>query len=290
MPRSKRSTQRRAPDRSAPRPFHVGGLTLDYVGENITEDLLLPGHVAAALSGRSGEPLLPPEPKQRFTPPARSAILEASEYQPGQAVQLGQRGYRLVVFQYRFDGSPAGHQHSAGSYVGGLPQEFRAADGQYQTFTTGPGCGLVVETVTVFTYDGKVGTGQGSAPIRVPGLSPLGPSPNYVLIGSTGKHPDNHYGTADVNQRLVALANEYRARTGDRLYLNDMSLAYGGQFDIAGTWTAPHAEHRNGRSADIAATSETLKHEAVFLEILRKHTTNYILEGTGTARHYHVRL
>jgi hypothetical protein len=89
---------------------------------------------------------------------------------------------------------------------------------------------------------------------------------------------------------LRLIAQEYRQRTGERLYFNDMSLPPGGIFDINSTWAPPHIEHRNGASIDISAVpGTTMNQEQVFLEILKKYTSNHILEGAGPSRHYHVR-
>jgi len=75
---------------------------------------------------------------------------------------------------------------------------------------------------------------------------------NYDLIGVTDTHSDNHYGTVSMNGSLVSLADSYaNAFPGQRLAYNDMSLEYGGLFDINGTWAPPHSSHRFGVDADL---------------------------------------
>jgi hypothetical protein len=48
------------------------------------------------------------------------------------------------------------------------------------------------------------------------------------------------------------MANKWVDSLGhDPLYINDISLAYGGLFDVAGNWRPEHSEHREGLDADI---------------------------------------
>ena len=233
-----------------------------------------------------------PKDGEHFVAPDFVATLAGPDFSPGQSTPIGQRGYRLVIFQYRFDGVPAGHTGShSGDYTNGLPAEWRAGDGEYRTVTLGPVCGRVNERITVYTYDNKVGVAEGSARVLVAEFQAIGSSSDYVLIGETTHHPggSNHYGTPGTNSSLSSIAQEYRSKTGDRLYINDQSLTWGGLFDISGQWSPPHAEHRDGKKADISATSETLKHEETFVEILKKYTSDYLIEGSGASRHYHAR-
>lgn len=275
--------------RNSPRKKELIGLGTSYIGENIVDDLFVSGDIITALTGSKPQ-AAPADDKAPFIAPSIFARVATTDVAPGQTASIGQKGYQLVIFQYSFNGGPGGHSSGhSGNYTNGLPAEWRAGDGQYQTITIGPTCGIVTESITVYTYDGQTGSGAGDARVIIPGLQELGPSPDYALIGQTGRHPSNHWATPAAAQSLQAIAREYRQATGDRLYLNDMSLSLGGLFDIGGQWGPPHHEHRDGRQVDIAATPETLRHEAKFVEVLRRHTTNYIIEGAGNSRHYHAR-
>lgn len=43
------------------------------------------------------------------------------------------------------------------------------------------------------------------------------------------------------------------------VYYNDMSLPYGGLFDIRGDWRNPHITHRNGNIVDMVVGDDTLR-------------------------------
>ncbi|MBI4823996.1 MAG: hypothetical protein HY805_07200 [Nitrospirae bacterium] len=101
-----------------------------------------------------------------------------------------------------------------------------------------------------------------SIDVKVKGLYPM-PGGNYRLTGQTTFHPVNHYGTyyTVVNTRLIA--EDFYEQSKATLGINDMSLIWGGGFDIYGRWlediTSPkcrqkgygHCSHRKGTSVDI---------------------------------------
>ena len=89
-------------------------------------------------------------------------------------------------------------------------------------------------------------------------LEELGEGEGYTLTGDREPHPSNHWGVpaflagARNVARLFAL--EY---PGQALRYNDVSLQYGGVFDVATAtaagydWTPPHRTHRLGTNMDI---------------------------------------
>jgi hypothetical protein len=100
----------------------------------------------------------------------------------------------------------------------------------------------------------------------VKGLSRLvDNSSRFDLVGGTCQHhgpgspagcsqtPDNNHYTAQiVRDSLPLIANAWVDSLGQTmLFINDMSLPYGGLFDISGQWRPSHAEHREGLDADI---------------------------------------
>jgi len=102
----------------------------------------------------------------------------------------------------------------------------------------------------------------------VPGLVGLSPGNHYVLVGTpndydqtddpcqhnrpTSMHYGNHYGVRGLVQHLQAIADGYDSLyPGIRLRINDMSLVWGGHFDINNNWQGDHAEHRIGWNADV---------------------------------------
>ncbi len=66
------------------------------------------------------------------------------------------------------------------------------------------------------------------------------------------EHPAAFYGRPELIEKVRRLAEAFRERWGAILTITDMSLPWGGLFDIHETWAPPHARHRNGRSVDIS--------------------------------------
>jgi hypothetical protein len=113
-------------------------------------------------------------------------------------------------------------------------------------------------TITAGSLDPSIPATNGTADltILVDGLKPLpallGPLVgSYRLTGANTKHPLNHYGTPYTNFAVDEWASSYQLFTGYSLGINDMSLAWGGLFDIDGNWLEPHILHRTGNSVDI---------------------------------------
>jgi len=108
---------------------------------------------------------------------------------------------------------------------------------------------------------------------RVPDLELLPERDSYVRVGGTDEHrgpPDfiedrNHYGTATLIEDVTAIADSFAVEyENHRLRINDMSLPFGGAFDINGNWEQDviepncrqpgfgHCGHRRGQNADIS--------------------------------------
>lgn len=98
--------------------------------------------------------------------------------------------------------------------------------------------------------------------IGIRDLIPLPTNNNYVLIPNRDtNHPDNHYMTYDAQNKLMQLADFYRARfpRNPLLHINDASLERGGLFDIDNNWSylpKGHKAHRRGESTDIRANPD----------------------------------
>ncbi|MBI5197218.1 MAG: hypothetical protein HZA19_01270 [Nitrospirae bacterium] len=78
--------------------------------------------------------------------------------------------------------------------------------------------------------------------------------PYVVARGGTGTHPEGTYGTSKTLTRLQAIADAYFEFTDRKLSVNDLSLPWGGLFDINNNWLPPHQTHRFGTDADINRT------------------------------------
>ena len=111
------------------------------------------------------------------------------------------------------------------------------------------------------TVDGSRDTKQ--LMVKVVGLARF-TSTAAVPTGITPAHLSTQWATVELNRRLLAIADAYWQTTLKVLYINDMSLPWGGVFDIcltgieaascsvASPWKAPHHYHRWGRSVDIS--------------------------------------
>jgi hypothetical protein len=106
-------------------------------------------------------------------------------------------------------------------------------------------------------------------PYHINGLVELLDGDDYIKNAPINNHvAHNQYGTPEMNRRLQNLASAVRTQYHDnnsegnyyvRISFNDLSLEYGGIFDVRGdwdchendTWQAGHLGHRLGRSADL---------------------------------------
>jgi hypothetical protein len=104
--------------------------------------------------------------------------------------------------------------------------------------------------------------------VRIPGLVKLPAGPNYELVGApqnhagtndpcrgappSSKHNKNHYGTPQMITDIQEIARRFSIEySGLKLRINDISLEYGGLFDVGNNWNPPHSGHRLGNNTDI---------------------------------------
>jgi hypothetical protein len=114
----------------------------------------------------------------------------------------------------------------------------------------------------------------------------------YKLVGQTGIHPLNHYGTSKTLSTLRQLADSAFAYSKWILQYNDISLMCGGPFDVGKTkrWDTPHETHREGRNVDMRPTS--VSGDEVTLKWLRNlvRTNDWgrvLEEAEGEPWHHH---
>lgn len=91
--------------------------------------------------------------------------------------------------------------------------------------------------------------------VRVPELFELPDAIYYKRIGQTHFHLSNHWGTASVIDHLQAIAMAwFLEHTNEHIIMyNDISLEYGGMFDVNGQWNtnSGHKSHRIGTDVDV---------------------------------------
>lgn len=153
--------------------------------------------------------------------------------------------------------------------------------------------------ITVRCVNQNCGQTTGTVWVGYKDLRPLPPSPNYVLVGATSTHSNNHYLTDAAITKLNELVASYRVKfpNDPLLHLNDASLERGGVFDIKTQtpWTHPHREHRRGTVIDIRANDAPgaipLTNHEIFIELANRMGANARLHSSGTSnQHFHVRL
>jgi hypothetical protein len=107
----------------------------------------------------------------------------------------------------------------------------------------------------VGTVDGETAEDEKTIDVQIPGLVPLQGSSLYFLTGNTSpqgmRHPDNHHARPSTIVIMQKIALLFFQATNARLGVNDMSIEWGGIFDIDGNWSPPHCTHRDGVDADI---------------------------------------
>ncbi len=134
--------------------------------------------------------------------------------------------------------------------------------------------------------------------VQVQGLLEMEGGQNYYLDwtypGEQDYHPVNHYGSQKLIDSLVTVANEYKTAFPDsgRLIFQDMSLPWGGVFDLNYDWKEPHYGHTIGADADINRAAVPQENRQRLLEIMCGLTPGVFLERDipGEPPHYHLRV
>lgn len=112
------------------------------------------------------------------------------------------------------------------------------------------------EVITAVVSTGSVSSSvRDTLTIMISGLVELLETGSIDTVGVDANHPDTHWGTQTMVDRLRLLGDSLQGHFSIRLRVNDMSLRGGGLLDINEDWRQPHAEHRDGRSADLRTES-----------------------------------
>lgn len=125
-------------------------------------------------------------------------------------------------------------------------------------------------------------------------LDALPPYYSYQLVGETGSHPTNHYGTFSAVVRVQEICTEfYNATGGLRAGVNDMSLPLGGLFDIGppngNFWQSPHTLHRRGLNADMPFQYlGTLEQREMFRQIASAKNGSPEAHPPNAPNHWHL--
>ena len=118
---------------------------------------------------------------------------------------------------------------------------------------------------------------------------------NYTLTGEKPWHPAafNHYGIPLAVSSVPQICNAYIAMYpgATKPEINDMSLPYGGKFDVDHDWStsnANHGEHRVGRNVDFETVGIPTSRWEALNEIFFNNNVISVNNETA-AGHWHLR-
>ncbi len=126
--------------------------------------------------------------------------------------------------------------------------------------------------------------------IMVPGLQELPASSFYVSngpnAGANTLHPFNHYATTTTVDALISLASQWNsAHPGaNKLVFNDMSLKWGGLFDVYGNWRGSHSNHSFGTAIDVSKRCIKKSSRAAFIRLIDSLGFSMLSECNGRAK------
>jgi hypothetical protein len=90
--------------------------------------------------------------------------------------------------------------------------------------------------------------------------------------GNNPYHPNPYayYARQEMVNALMQLAKDYyedQSTKEQKLRFKDMSLEWGGLFDLDGNWTCSHVRHRTGKSVDVGTTTTKIEGEQRFARL-----------------------
>ena len=172
------------------------------------------------------------------------------------------------------------------------------AQGRFQTqFTASHFGGDIDIVVTV----GDLSASR-TIQVRVPYLYLVSEGEGYWMVGSKPIHPTGWYATYSVRGNLRSIAREYKRfyyseespqPADDRLAYNDMSLIFGGKFELNGKWCVPntrdchHHNHRFGTHVDISDHNVPTARIAQLESIFRQYGASRV-SHEAAKNHWHV--
>lgn len=144
-------------------------------------------------------------------------------------------------------------------YVHVAPVNYAAAVKVLGTFTKSPPGKPLNPTLTHFLE------------LRTPGIGPMPPNDRlYKLTGATAAHPENHYGSAVTIDALTALAGKWKDThpSSPPIEIGNISLPWGGAFDVKSKWEADNMHHAYGIAADIGKGNRTGEERSALIKLM----------------------
>lgn len=132
--------------------------------------------------------------------------------------------------------------------------------------------------------------------VKVPNLVEMKSGNGYIVDGDTAEHPATHFVTPDFKAQLLAIAATWRQTCPSStkpypLTFLQMSLPWGGLFDINDNWNMPHSAHRYGNNADVSKWRVRKGNRAKLVKMMCEYAHVYSEgDATGENPHYHLAL
>lgn len=107
--------------------------------------------------------------------------------------------------------------------------------------------------------------------IITPGIGPMPVNDRlYRLTGATAAHPENHYVSSTTAAALTDLAGAWKRThpSAPLLEVGNISLPWGGAFDVKGDWKADNMHHAYGIAADIGKGGLTPGERAELIKLM----------------------
>src|ERR1051325_2202991 len=175
-----------------------------------------------------------------------------------------------------------------------------SSDGNFEALYVAPEVsGKTTITVECLVPDGRqCSKGSANIDVRVDGLIDLsGTGGRFFLVGQKNAHPSNHYGTPGLLTGLVGPGMAYGVKFNDNLNYNDMSLPWGGVFDICATaegncqqgitpWVSPHKGHNFGLNVDVRLVPPARR--SALLQMAWDNQLGVLKEEDGPTPHWHL--
>lgn len=202
-----------------------------------------------------------------------------------------------VTLRTEYQATSGGHAHQATNRAGfGSFSPSSGAIGSNGQFQANYNPGSVSGSEKLFgRVESAEWTDSGSTIVstKVFGLTEVFSGGNVLIGGSLPEHPRNTFANSLAIARITELADTFFAVTGKKIPYNDISLEWGGLFDLDRQFTIDgrHKEHRCGQDVDVVdtvgATIPDLEENLALLVRLLYPSGTYLRHGAGS---YHLRL
>jgi len=248
-------------------------------------------------SGRTSATSFPLEPGQQY------GKFENVRLKPGgsQVFYFNGNPGTVVTFQLIRIPNTGGHYHggetteplAVGTCVPGSVTLNGPWPQNAQALVTAPDACGSIRFINNFSM-GQPPTIENQIDVMYDSLLPIPQSAGIELKPPEPIHPSPYWADPPFIEKLRTLGEKYSAQRKKNIVITDASLLWGGRFDINAVdsqhpapWQPPHAEHRNGRQADVRLRGMNDADRKAFLSICAEiGLTAEIHSGN----HWHIRL